>query len=50
MCGIASLINCGNEEIITKRPSKIQHRGPDDEGIIWFFERNSDWDIGDFRY
>ena len=41
MCGIAGVIHCGNEEIISRMLDKIRHRGPNDEGIKWFPEKNS---------
>lgn len=41
MCGIAGLINCGNERLLHKMIELIAHRGPDNAGIKWFDEINS---------
>jgi asparagine synthase (glutamine-hydrolysing) len=41
MCGIVGLINCGNEQVLRRMTGVISHRGPDDEGIVWFKENNS---------
>ncbi len=41
MCGIAGLINCGNDQTLTKMINTIHHRGPDDNGIKWFPKYNS---------
>ena len=41
MCGIVGLINCGNTEILKRMTNSIAHRGPDDEGQVWFKKNNS---------
>lgn len=41
MCGINGLINCGDEILLEKMNSIIEHRGPDDSGMKWFPESNS---------
>jgi len=41
MCGIVGVINWGNEAILEKMTSIIEHRGPDDSGMKWFPESNS---------
>ena len=41
MCGITGLINCGDEQVLGAMTDLVSHRGPDDEGTIWFKTRNS---------
>ena len=41
MCGIIGLINCGNEQTLTRMTQTVAHRGPDDHGIKWFDNYNS---------
>lgn len=41
MCGILGLINIGSKESLCKGLSVMEHRGPDDEGILWFEDSNS---------
>lgn len=41
MCGITGLINCGDEAVLVKMTEILRHRGPDDEGMIWFPEFHS---------
>ncbi|MBX7045892.1 MAG: asparagine synthase (glutamine-hydrolyzing) [Ignavibacteria bacterium] len=41
MCGIAGLINWGNETALENMTSVIEHRGPDDAGAKWFSESNT---------
>ncbi len=41
MCGITGLINCGDEILLEKMTSIIEHRGPDDSGMKWFPNSNS---------
>lgn len=41
MCGIIGLINIGSSEALHKGLATIEHRGPDDEGILWFADSNS---------
>lgn len=36
MCGIVGLIGCGNEDTLRKMAASVAHRGPDDEGVVWF--------------
>lgn len=38
MCGIVGVMNCGNQDILTKMNDSQSHRGPDDSGI-WFDEK-----------
>ena len=41
MCGILGLINIGSKEALCRGLSVIEHRGPDDEGVLWFPDSNS---------
>jgi asparagine synthase (glutamine-hydrolysing) len=41
MCGIAGIINGGNEQLLGRMNDMIAHRGPDDAGLKWFAESSS---------
>jgi len=41
MCGIAGIINGGNERLLGRMNDIIAHRGPDDAGLKWFAESSS---------
>jgi asparagine synthase (glutamine-hydrolysing) len=41
MCGIAGLINCGEEQVLQTMTDTLVHRGPDDRGVEWFGDSNS---------
>ena len=41
MCGITGIINWGDEIVLNKITSIIEHRGPDDSGTKWFPYTNS---------
>jgi asparagine synthase (glutamine-hydrolysing) len=41
MCGIAGIINGGNERLLAGMSDVIAHRGPDDAGLKWFAESSS---------
>jgi len=41
MCGIAGIINGGNEQLLGRMNDIIAHRGPDDAGLKWFAESSS---------
>ena len=41
MCGITGIVNWGNEHILEKITSIIEHRGPDDSGLKWFSDSNT---------
>lgn len=41
MCGIFGMINCGDETILKNSLENMSHRGPDDEGTVWFKDKNT---------
>lgn len=41
MCGICGQINTGNKYLLKGMNDAMAHRGPDDEGIMWFDKWNS---------
>jgi asparagine synthase (glutamine-hydrolysing) len=41
MCGITGLINCGDEQALSRMAQIIAYRGPDDYGIKWFGVKKS---------
>jgi asparagine synthase (glutamine-hydrolysing) len=41
MCGITGIINWGDEIVLQKITSLIEHRGPDDSGLKWFSDSAS---------
>jgi len=41
MCGITGIINWGDEIVLQKITSIIEHRGPDDSGLKWFHDSNT---------
>lgn len=36
MCGIAGIANWGDESIVARMTDALQHRGPDDRGVVFF--------------
>ena len=41
MCGIAGIINGGDEQLLGSMNDIIAHRGPDDAGLKWFADSSS---------
>lgn len=41
MCGITGIVNWGDEIVLQKITSIIEHRGPDDSGMKWFHDSNT---------
>jgi len=41
MCGIAGILNTGDEQLLHTMKGAIAHRGPDDEGVKWFAPQRS---------
>jgi asparagine synthase (glutamine-hydrolysing) len=41
MCGIAGIINGGNQQLLGRMNDIIAHRGPDDAGLKWFGDSRS---------
>ena len=41
MCGIAGIINGGNEQLLAGMNDIMSHRGPDDAGLKWFADSRS---------
>ena len=41
MCGIAGIINGGNEQLLARMNDIMAHRGPDDAGLKWFADSSS---------
>jgi asparagine synthase (glutamine-hydrolysing) len=41
MCGIAGIINGGDEHLLARMSEAIDHRGPDDAGLEWFADSSS---------
>jgi asparagine synthase (glutamine-hydrolysing) len=38
MCGIAGIVHGGNVELLKRMSAAQSHRGPDDDGMVWFHE------------
>ena len=41
MCGIVGYINCGSIQELEQSVRALKHRGPDDQGVKWFANKNS---------
>lgn len=41
MCGITGIVNWGDEILLEKITSLMEHRGPDDSGLKWFNNTNT---------
>jgi len=41
MCGIAGIVHGGDRETLQRMIDLLSHRGPDDQGLVWFDRRGS---------